>query len=122
MKHRHLKRILGLVALSLHSHVQGQTPINSNLTQAFPKTDRIVPFRLSDEGVSRPIRWGLDTAWSYDQNIKRGIAFMGTENIDIARASFQATFPLKDNELQPEQIQDLNTRLDLIDLTGKIHK
>ncbi len=119
MKHRHLKRILGLVALSLHSHVQGQTPINSNLTQAFPKTDRIVPFRLSDEGVSRPIRWGLDTAWSYDQNIKRGIAFMGTENIDIARASFQATFPLKDNELQPEQIQDLNTRLDLIDLTGE---
>lgn len=118
MKNRRLKQALICFTALAAGSTQAQTVSIGSTPQALPPADRTVPFRLADEGISLPIRWGLDTAWSYDQNIKRGVAFMGAENIDIARASFQATFPLVNGELQEEQVNDLNTRLDLIDLTG----
>lgn len=93
------------------------TSSSSNLVaQAVP--DRTVLFSVTDAGVSKPIIWGLDLAWLSEGNIKRGIAFMGADRVDVVRASFQPTLPLVNGDLQTAQINDLNTRLNLINLTG----
>lgn len=118
MNNKNLKKILTGCVLLTASQTQAQVP-STAAPQALAPADRIVPFRLSDEGVSLPIQWGLDTAWPSEENIRRGVAFMGAENVDIMRASFQPTFPLVDGNLQEEQIKDLNTRLGLIDLSGE---
>ncbi|MDD2559613.1 MAG: RICIN domain-containing protein [Bacteroidales bacterium] len=83
-----------------------------------PFADRSVIFNLSDSGKHTPILWGLDTAWPSRDNILRGVAFMGSENIYLVRASFQPTLPLLDGDLQSQQVIDLNNRLNLINLTG----
>ena len=118
MKNKNLKKIMAGCLFLTTAHTQAQVA-GTAAPQALAPADRIVPFRLADEGVSLPIQWGLDTAWPDEANVRRGIAFMGAENVDIMRASFQPTFPLVDGDLQQEQINDLNTRLNLIDLSGE---
>ncbi|MFT3752835.1 MAG: RICIN domain-containing protein [Paludibacter sp.] len=93
------------------------TSVSSNLV-AQPIPDRTVSFSVAAAGVSKPIIWGLDLAWLSEANIRRGIAFMGADRVDIVRASFQPTLPLVNGDLQASQINDLNSRLNLIDLTG----
>ncbi len=85
---------------------------------AHPRPDRTVHYNLSDSGVPTPIIWGLDTAWPSEENIRRGVAFMGSERISVVRASFQPTLPLINDDLQTEQVNWLNTRLNLVNLTG----
>jgi len=93
------------------------TSASSNLI-AQPIPDRTVSFSITDAGVSKPVIWGLDLAWLSETNIRRGIAFMGADRVDLVRASFQPTLPLVNGDLQAPQVNDLNTRLNLIDLTG----
>ena len=69
--------------------------------------------------MKKPIIWGLDLAWLSESNIRRGIAFMGADRVDVVRASFQPTHPLVNGELQFAQTRDLDTRLNLINLTGQ---
>jgi hypothetical protein len=83
-----------------------------------PFADRSVIFNLSDSGKHTPILWGLATAGPSRDNILRGGAVMGSENIYLVRASFQPTLPLLDGDLQSQQVIDLNNRLNLINLTG----
>lgn len=102
----------------------GITQINAQTTSASynlvaqPTSDRTVLFNVTDAGVDKPIIWGLDLAWLSEANIRRGIAFMGADRIDLVRASFQPTLPLINGDIQTTQIADLNTRLNLIALTG----
>lgn len=91
---------------------------STNLIVPQPATDRTVTFSVSDTGVYKPIVWGLDLAWLSESNIRRGIAFMGADRIDVIRASFQPTLPLVNGDISGSQITDLNTRLGIIDLTG----
>lgn len=85
---------------------------------AFPRPDRTVVYNLTDSGVPTPIIWGLDTAWPSEDNIRRGVSFMGTERISVVRASFQPTLPLINDDLQTDQVNWLNTRMNLVSLTG----
>jgi hypothetical protein len=85
---------------------------------AQPVSDRTLLFSVTDTGVPKPITWGLDLAWLSESNIRRGIAFMGADRVDIIRASFQPTYPLVNGDLQNAQLVDLNSRLSLIALTG----
>lgn len=99
----------------------GISPIYSQVSNpivAQPVPDRTVSFSVLDTGVYMPIIWGLDLAWLSESNIRRGIAFMGADRVDVVRASFQPTLPLVNGDLQTSQVNDLNTRLNLIDLTG----
>jgi hypothetical protein len=100
------------------AQLNAQTTSASNNLVAQPVPDRTVSFSITDAGVSKPLTWGLDLAWLSETNIRRGIAFMGADRVDIVRASFQPTLPLVNGDLQTAQINDLNTRLNLIDLTG----
>lgn len=80
-----------------------------------PIADRKVPFNLSANGISKTIEFGPDLAWADMQNFRRNILFMGLDQIDIVRASFQPTYPLVNGtDLTTEQINDLNNRLSLI--------
>lgn len=100
-----------------------QEPVSlSSYMVAQPIADRTVTFNVKDNGVYLPINWGLDTAWPSEDNIRRGVAFMGADNIDVVRVSFQPTHALVDGELHSEQIKWINTRISLVNLTNPTAK
>lgn len=85
---------------------------------AQPVTDRIVPFKLSETGITRKVEWGADAAWMHEQNLRRCVLFMGKDNVSIVRVSFQPTYPLVDGDLQQPQKDDLKERLRLLGFTA----
>lgn len=101
-----------LSSLYLTSHAQTFSS-SSNLTVT-PLTDRTVPFDLSEKGIVREVEWGADLAWIHEQNFRRCILFMGQDNVSVARASFQPTYPLVNGDLQNMQKRYLNQRLNLL--------
>ena len=115
-------KILLLFSLAIVGNqmtIMAQTSSSSGTLEALPKTDRIVPFNIQDEGISLPITWGLDTAWPSEENIRRGVAYVGPERIDVVRVSFQPTYPITDEgELTQYQKDSIDLRLKLVDLTG----
>lgn len=118
MKKRELTLIfLLLFGMSIFpSHAQMVS--TSDYLTAQPIQDRTVMFNVSETGVSKPILWGLDTAWPSEDNMRRGVAFMGADRVDIVRVSFQPTHPLINGNLHEEQINWINERLRLVDFTG----
>ena len=96
------------------SSVCGQTVSASDNPAAQPVADRIVPFRISDEGVRHEVEWGADAAWMHEQNLRRCVLFMGKDNVSVVRVSFQPTYPLVDGDLQQAQKDDLAERLRLL--------
>ncbi len=78
--------------------------------------DHTIYYHVTAEGDSLPILWGLDLAWLSETNIRRGIAFMGKENVHIVRSSFTATSALTEGGgLAEDELDELNERLDIID-------
>ncbi|MDO7848472.1 RICIN domain-containing protein [Hymenobacter sp. M29] len=100
------------------AQAQAQTTSTSSNLVAQPIPDRTVPFSLSAAGTAKPMLWGLDTAWPDDNNMLRGIAFMGPSKINLVRLSFQPTYPLVNGDLQQPQIDDLNNRMRLLNFNG----
>lgn len=83
---------------------------------ALPAVDRTLSFALSDSGVPKPISWGLDVAWISRENVLRGMAFMGAENVDIIRSSFTPSAALSDGDLPAAEMAVLNQRMNLVAL------
>lgn len=110
--------LLFIVFFCLHVFFTNAQDIGSNGITAQPIPDRTVPFSVTGSGESMPMIWGLDTAWPSESNMRRGVAFMGPENVDLVRVSFQPTHPLVNGDLQQEQIDWVNVRLSLADLAG----
>ncbi|MCM1107800.1 MAG: RICIN domain-containing protein [Clostridium sp.] len=81
---------------------------------AQPVTDRLLPFRLSQQGVVREVEWGADEAWIHEQNLRRCLLFMGRDNVSVIRVSFQPTHALVDGDLQQEQKDAITERLRLL--------
>jgi len=114
---KHIPRVLLILTLlSTVTNISAQSAADWLI--ASPRPDRTVFYNLNDSGVPTPIIWGLDTAWPSEDNIRRGVAFMGSERISVVRASFQPTLPLVNDDLQTDQINWLNTRMNLVNLTG----
>lgn len=112
-----VKYFVLLVVASSAGKGLAQQSVSSTLV-AQPVADRTVRFDLNDEGKHLPILWGLDTAWPSEDNIRRGVAFMGSSNVDVVRVSFQPTHELVNNELHSEQIKWINTRIGLANLAN----
>lgn len=93
---------------------KAQTASTSDNLVAHPIPDRTVAFDLTDPGISKTVEFGADLAWANEQNFRRAIMFMGHDQLDVVRASFQPTYPLVNGDLQQAQIDDLNWRLYLI--------
>ncbi|MDA3878815.1 MAG: RICIN domain-containing protein [Prolixibacteraceae bacterium] len=115
------KVLLAFLVCVISVNIQGQTEkLTENLAStsdylsAFSSADRSLFFSLSDSGVQKPIIWGLDLAWLNEGNIRRGIAFMDAENVDIIRSSFTPTAPLVEGKLQAVELGRLNERLTII--------
>lgn len=91
-------------------------PVSSASSQliAHPIPDRTILYSLTDPGIARPIIWGLDLAWLSEGNIRRGIAFMGADRVDVVRSSFRPTAPLVNGELTAAEQEILNERLQII--------
>lgn len=96
--------------------VFAQTTSASSNGEAQLPADRTLSFSTTDGGVAKPITWGLDLAWLSRDNVVRGMAFMGAENVDVVRSSFTPTDSLIDNELQADELATLNERLEIISL------
>jgi hypothetical protein len=117
-----MKRHITLIFILLL--VWGMTQINAQTTSANtnfvaqPIPDRSILYYVSDTGVAKPITWGLDLAWLSESNIRRGIAFMGADRVDIVRSSFTPTSPLVNGALPTAELATLNQRLNIIGLLG----
>lgn len=98
---------------------QAQTEKASDNVKAWKITNCVVPFDTNAKGETFKIKWGLDTAWDDETNIKRGIAFIGKDYIELARASFNPNFDLTtDGELSTSHKGKLNSRIKHIGLIG----
>ena len=96
--------------------INAQTYTSSSHRVAQPIPDRTVTFDVTGEGISKTVTFGADLAWASESNLRRAIRFMGKDQVDLIRASFQPTYPLVNGtELTQEQIEDFNWRLHLID-------
>lgn len=75
-------------------------------------SDVFVPFDVKDEGVKLPIRWGMDVAWVSEQNMRKGINFIGKDDLSIVRGSFRTNEPLTNGtSLTSKQIDTLKERM-----------
>lgn len=113
------KTLLTLAALSLASTTMAQQMRLSSSIYLEPQaeTDVVIPFRPTDEGLKLPVRWGMDVAWNNEQNMRKGINFIGKENLSIARSSFQMNQELVgDTALTSSQIQTLRERTNTINI------
>ena len=71
-----------------------------------PTADRVVPFRLSDKGITHKyVEWGAD--------LRRSAAFMGKDNLDVVRTSFQPDLPIVDGKMQQGTIDTLQMRINM---------
>ena len=121
MRKRYLSILIFLFFGIGNARIQAQNTIpaddvssaSDNLI-ALPFADRTLSFSVSDSGVYKPITWGLDLAWLSEDNIRRGIAFMGAERVDIVRSSFMPTDPLNNGKLQGQALTNTNLRLGII--------
>lgn len=107
---------LGLLALVMlaPSWISAQTTSASNSLVAQPIPDRTVPFGVSATGVAKPITFGLDLAWLSEENIRRGVAFMGADRVRLVRSSFTPTSALINGDLAPAELATLNKRINII--------
>jgi len=110
------------VLLSLSAAMMAATMTAQHASQTFittGNTDRTIFFATDDEGEDKTILWGLDTAWPNEGNIRRGVRFIGAENIGVARVSFQPwDFLGASTTLTDRLEQNLRERLRLVSLIG----
>lgn len=110
--------VLVLLTLTAVLGLKAQTAASDALTPIASGTK--VVFSTSATGVKLPVRWGLDTAWQSDENMRRGIAFIGKDNIGVVRVSFQPTAALiGDTALTSSQLRAVNNRVRLAKMAGK---
>ncbi len=77
--------------------------------------DRTVLFSATGTGVSKAAtNWGLDTAWYSEDNVRRGVVFMGSNQVDVVRISFTPTSALVNGDLQANEIAILTNRLNWV--------
>lgn len=103
-----------IVLLSNTTTVFTQITSQSNFLVAQPVADRSISFSVSDTGVYKPIIWGLDLAWCNEGNLRRGLAFMGTDRVDVVRSSFVPTDPVVNRVLTGNSLTSTNERIRLI--------
>lgn len=80
----------------------------------------MLTFSTTAEGQRFNPVWGLDQAWISEQNVRKGINHMGSENIGIGRIAFRTTDALTgDTALTSKQIATLRERVNLFNLVNR---
>jgi len=114
MKKEPVKRYILLSILFFSIGLNSQVLRTSDYLTPRAIPHRTLLFNLSEAGQSKPLEWGLDMAWLSQENILRGIAFMGNSNIDIIRSSFTPTDSLVNGDLKAAELTMLNNRLAML--------
>src|SRR5262245_9756205 len=74
------------------------------LTHLLPAQDQNISFNTTAAGTSKSItNWGLDVTWANPDNMRRGLAFMGTNEVDMVRVAFLANAPLTNADISVAQ-------------------
>ena len=85
---------------------------STDYLQTIASPGTYVPFTISAEGQKLPVRWGMDTAWANESNMRRGINHIGAENLSMVRACFRTDAPLTgDTAMTNSQISILSRRI-----------
>ena len=85
---------------------------STDYLQTIASPGTYVPFTISAEGQKLPVRWGMDTAWANESNMRRGINHIGAENLSMVRACFRTDAPLTgDTAMTNSQISFLSRRI-----------
>ncbi|MBM6992964.1 MAG: RICIN domain-containing protein [Prevotella sp.] len=107
--------IMGLCLFSVTASAQQPRPSSTLFLQPQAAANVTIPFSFSAPGKQLPIRWGLDVAWLNEQNMHKGINFIGRENLSMARSSFQMNVALAgDTALTTSQTTMLANRTRVI--------
>jgi hypothetical protein len=81
--------------------------------------DHTLVFSTSDPGVSKAItNWGLDVTWPSYDNMRRGMIFMGTNEVDMVRVAFLVNAPLTNGDLSLAQKAELSNMANLANMAG----
>lgn len=85
--------------------------------------DQTLLFSATAPGISKAItNWGLDVTWASYDNIRRGLMFMGTNEVDMVRVAFLANAPVTNgvngNDLSPAQKAELSNMASLANMAG----
>jgi hypothetical protein len=73
-----------------------------------------VVFSTETPGKKMPLtQWGLDTAWAEPNNVRRGLLYMGKDQVDIVRVSFPINTPLVNGDLPASKDAHFTTRIEL---------
>ena len=75
--------------------------------KAAQRADVEIVFDLSDTGKEYKVNWGMDAAWDWDFNVKRGVAHIGKGNFATGRVSFQPNDLVTDNGDGTYSVDDL---------------
>ena len=122
MNRKHfMTMLLGLCPATLFAQRGSQTSqyIVAGAYNALPVVYNINEEIATKTIPSNPVKWGLDVAWDWDQNILRGVNFLNKDVVKIGRVSFQATDVVgEDFVLSSAQQAALQNRLNLIGKTG----
>ena len=118
-----IKRIscgLGMWCLTLATMAQDVSVASANDgLVANKRTDVTVLFDAASAGVKTPVVWGLDTAWPSEDNMRRGVTFIGKEQLGTGRVSFQPSDLVDEKgELSNAQKTALSNRLRLMAMSG----
>ncbi len=94
--------------------VSAQVQSTASMLTARERTDVVVPFRVLDEGVETPIKWGLDLQWLSEENIHRGTNYAGKDLIDIIRTGYKPSESVENGVLSNAQIDAISKRSNII--------
>ena len=116
-----MKRTLFILCclFCIKATAQERTPHSNMWLKAFPKSDAQVNYQYDGTGTEYKVSWGMDTAWDWDYNVRRGTNHIGKENLSTGRISFQPSDLVDDSgNLSSAQTQALRSRINHIKLSG----
>ena len=116
-----MKRTLFILCclFCIKATAQEHTPHSNMWLKAFPKSDAQVNYQYDGTGTEYKVSWGMDTAWDWDYNVRRGTNHIGKENLSTGRISFQPSDLVDESgNLSSAQTQALRSRINHIKLSG----
>lgn len=105
--------------LAITAFCQARVPNSSMWLKAYPVSGSQVNYEYYGTGKEYSVSWGMDVAWNWDFNVRRGTNFIGKENISTGRISFQPNDLVDANgNLSARQQQALQSRINNIKISG----
>lgn len=104
--------------LMLQSPAFAQNTASGFSNVALKRGAQRVAFNIGKAGTVMPMRWGMDVAWDSEDNVKRGVTYIGGDNLTLGRASFQPSDIVTGGRLSDAQVNALRNRWNHLLLMG----